>query len=254
LKIHIIIIRQNYGIGFLWFSIPVGNFNISRIQSFADEPGTFAFALIPAIFYTYFYSYKKSFYILFITLLFTLSVGILGSFLMYLILFSYKNVKYKIVFVTCILLLILPSDVTSFLFDYIASKFSEPDSGISSVGMRQEGLSMASDKLYENPFGLGLIGNTYLDVSMASSFVIGFVKGGYLGGFFYFFSFTLLLFYAIKFIRIKDVYYKMIGSIYFVFYFSSLSRGEMDITFFHMWIIGMMLYTIINYKKRVYKI
>lgn len=57
-------IRQNYGIGFLWSSIPYYHFHISRLQSFSDEPGTFTFALTPAIFYTYYYKYKTMFYIL----------------------------------------------------------------------------------------------------------------------------------------------------------------------------------------------
>lgn len=238
-------VRGNYGLGFLWYNVPTHGINLTRLQSYSDEPGTFALALIPAIFYAYYNISKFVFVILLSALILTLSVGIFLPFVIVMLLISKKKIVYALPIIVCIIL-IIPENIQSLFLWYIDSK-TVGEGSESSVGSRMEGMYAVYEYLVHKPYGLGITAVSNISQSVDSSFITAFLNAGWIGGAFYLYSFLYLLFFAFKFIYCSYSYFQMIGCIYIVFFLSSLSRGLMDITFFHMWIIGIMIFSIRKY-------
>jgi hypothetical protein len=246
--------RLNYGIGFIWYSIPSGEHVFSRLQSFSDEPGTFALATIPALYYSI-YLKKHIFTVVIASALFlTFSIGIILPVIVVFFLFC-KN-KQKIVRIVSLITIVLIGYMSmgdtpkTALSEYLKTKYSADKNDYTSSQKRNSAAIEAYSLVSSYPLGLGLGGETLVKEAIANFVVLIFVKGGIIGGICGFASFTLLLLWAIKITRKSDdELLKTIGYIYIVNYGAALTRGTIDITFFSFWIIAMQIFAIAKYKS-----
>lgn len=240
-------VRQNFIIGFSWYSVSQGNFNFSRLQSYSDEPATFALACIPALFY--FFYLKKRFELIVVSTAYflTFSLGLYLPLLLYVVIYkrSIVNIIKAIfmTFVTCIVLyLVLPEQILNVLFNYLSSKFTSSNGDMSSVGERISDVIIVLDLIKENIFGYGIIGNKMEQLgSMAIGPISVLIKAGLFGGVLHFLLFSLLFLFSIQKIfnhRNNSLLTNVFLSTYFIFYIASYSRGEIDITYFQLWIIA----------------
>ena len=76
--------RLFFGIGYIWPNTWIGSvIGLERLQSFSDEAGTFAFAVLPAIFLAAYWKMKGRLLIMSVALIFTFSVGAISAWLFF---------------------------------------------------------------------------------------------------------------------------------------------------------------------------
>ncbi|MCK9352697.1 MAG: O-antigen ligase family protein [Gallionella sp.] len=206
--------RLFFGIGFIWPNTWLGSpLGLERLQSFADEAGTFGFAVLPAILLATYWRMKGRVLIMTVALIFTFSVGAILAWL-FITLFGFsaaaKYERGKVKRIVTVLLLVsvfllianyLPFDLLEQFNRYLSAKYTSGDSEGTSVGSRLAALEIALDAIKENPFGFGAnssglslnLGNA----SLAIGWFVPLVEAGVLGWLIYVLAFGAILVHAL---------------------------------------------------------
>ncbi len=205
--------RGFYVFGLLWDKayIHIANgITVLRTQSFADEPGTYAFALIPALFW---YINKRSWLqivILGTGLFSTFSVGAILGVLLILALsvvnlllnkFTSRKLLTNIMIAVSIIIVAaaMYSNRQEKVESYLLTKYDSYASiGETSFGVRLEGFKNNMEHLNDNPIGLGSGGRALLGLQGDIGIVNNVIEAGIVGGTFYIISLVLLGYITLK--------------------------------------------------------
>lgn len=243
--------RTFYGLGLSWrqpIILPSGG-TFFRLQSFADEPGTFAFAATPAIIWEFYNKKIINFIIILIAILLSLSVGAIifvGVFiffsLLYGLFFKNKTILYIIGTTIVLLLFFYLYQITSkneFLLDYAESKYSVGAApGTTSFGKRYEGFKEVIDIFLEQPFGSGAGRKEINEIQADIGWLNPFLEGGAIGGVFYIFSYLVIGIIAIKALILSNKIPQKVFAVSFLsICFAALQRTPVDGSIWHWWII-----------------
>lgn len=207
--------RGFYLIGLFWDKAFInfeGVQTFFRSQSFADEPGTFAFAILPALIYFLYMNRYLLGLLLFTTLLTTFSIGAFLAIAVLLIVACLRNIfslrKFSLkrivalVVIVCTILLgaitirAIVSDDSAMA--YLMTKYDpEAEEGRGSFGVRALGLLSDWEYVKSSAFGSGAGGRHSSDrIGLGDvGFFNNLVESGYLGAMFYlpFTAFVLIL-------------------------------------------------------------
>jgi hypothetical protein len=244
--------RQIYLLGFNWTSIPLpGGLSIIRLQSFCDEPGTFAFALLISIIWSAFYLRKTAYIVLMtIALFLTWSVG--GILLIVPILFYFLYTNFSklpilaksliIVFILVIIsfaIYIQNSEYLSSILDYTSTKYSSVRTNETSVGDRLDSLNIIFGKILLHPEGFGLNStNRDMGVRLSVGWFAPLIESGFLGFSIYIFAFGIILISCFKSIFGKQKKIVIAFSLcIMVNAVAAFQRSSIDGSFFNMFII-----------------
>ena len=112
-----------YGLGVTdkGYTLRFGNLVFARLQSFADEPGTFAAALMPALIWAVYKGWKIAILIGIIALLLTLSFGGLWQLSLLVLLALWKERK-KIILVTSFLTILSLANSMAYSAEYLSER------------------------------------------------------------------------------------------------------------------------------------
>ena len=235
-------VRNNYGLGFLWFRQEVAGLYMSRVQSFSDEPGTFAYALIPALFYSYYFLHKGFFILLLVTMLMTLSLGVVVPVLfLFVFIFDIKRFAVFLILMGILAELTMSSFISEFLVNYVSGKFDGGED-VASYEARSDGVRAVIAKVSNTPLGFGFLANKYVEGSIANSLAISLLKGGVFGLAFYLAMLGTLLFKSVGLFRRGDRLARVVVLTFVAMLLGSFSRGELDITFYQLWLLGSLMY------------
>jgi len=236
--------------------LSINNISLYRLQSLFDEPGSYAFLLLPSIIW-YRYHEKRPFIliILYSALLFTFSIGAIISLLLFhLIVISrskIKILKYFIVisFLILILYLSVPTEYYNAFISFIEYKF-----GIGSFanmhtsgGERLNQLNNFISLIKLNVFGLGLSGNSF---ALTSGILREMIASGIIG------IISLIVIYIIFFLMVLDyikIHNYFLASIGFSIMMEGFQRASMFQSFltFLMFVIFIKMY--IYKKDKIYE-
>ena len=228
-----------------------------RLQGLAEEAGTFAMALLPALFWQLFVR-KRKIHILIILLALLLTMS-LGAFVYLLIVFVFflKNKKFKLL------------GVSSFFLMSIFYSISTETDGPTTVTWsgklisfydRLDGVAVAFKYLSENFYGAGSsLGISEINNAIAVGYINASVDAGFLAGFSYCLAFFILIFLAVKKIKSLSIYKEDDkSSIELAISFSLLSilfmafqRMQPDQSYWHMLFIAIFLFIRFNKNSRV---
>lgn len=206
--------RLFFGIGFIWpntwLGSPVG---FERLQSFTDEAGTFAFAVLPAILLATHWRMKLSACIMIVALIFTFSVGAI-SFWLVIFLFGFlasiiqEGIKLKSLLVFLFFIVVFFLVISYFPFDlveqadrYFSAKYTIGGGSETSIGQRLAGLEIVLNSIREHPLGFGAnssgISLDLGEASLAVGWFIPLIEAGVIGWLIYLLTFGLVLVHAL---------------------------------------------------------
>jgi len=245
-----IFIRKLYSLGSIWpmQHLPIGG-GIFRLQSFADEPGTFAFIALPALFSSYMFKKNIQLFIIILAIILSFSIGAwifliisVISLFLYKLLREKKIIKRLLLFMLLTFTLIILSGIinsSEFLIDYLSTKFaSDYAAGEGSFGGRYFVAVKTFSVLSESPFGFGAGSTSILNMRSNIGWINCLLDSGVIGGIFYFLSFSVLIFSAIKsLLSSNDIYIKIYAIAFLAACFGALQRTPVDGSLWHWWII-----------------
>ncbi len=240
--------------------------NAGRLQGLTEEPGTFAFALLPAYFWLLLVKKAKiRFMIVGLALVFTLSVG---AALFLLLVWLVLRDKYHIrSFASAAILMTISLTLLLFI---IASKnaYSSPGNNmnvadkenrtpptttwagkVQSANDRVSGLKMTLDYLQEHPEGAGSsLGIKAVGNSISVGYLIAAAESGVIGGICYIMTFVVIGWLALILIRRADVH--QIGGVETIAVALSVcgilamgaQRMQPDMSMWHMWLLAIFLH------------
>ncbi len=145
----------------------IGNYSLYRLQSYFDEPGSYAIILIPTIIWYTYYSVNKIHRLtLYLAMILTFSIGGYITLLTVLIYFYFKDRIVNFVFyvlLICFIFVIFYSYIdellnsSSIIIEFIKYKFGigSYENEITSGGTRILQFNIFIDTLISNPFGIG---------------------------------------------------------------------------------------------------
>lgn len=258
--------RLFYGIGFVWPHTWIGSiFGLERLQSFADEAGTFAFALTPAILFAANWGMRVRVAIMLTALIFTFSVGaILVWILIVTFYFVSRNDRKRIwgwgmvLLIFCLTIFLLASsfhflDLLNLGNSYLSSKYSN-EGNMTSVGQRLSDLQILIAKIQEHPWGFGA-GSTGVslgrDVALAIGWFIPLAEAGLLGWLLYLVAFGFILWHAVGdvFCSTSDV--RIAALIVVVNGYAAFQRAGIDSNVWQMfWLITYFRFTATATQRR----
>ncbi len=239
-----------YGLYNTQYDVP---FTLLRMQGFSEEPGTFAFSILPALFWMF--VVKRAYLassILLIGLLASSSVGAMMVMLLLLII-AWGVVRGPR---EPVLSLSLASGVL-LLVGYLSFQLGQEAMinglsgwlktqvlpGYSSMGDRIEAIYIVVVHLLSNPFGTGAgLGMTTVDYAIAVGYANAALEGGVVGGILYLFMFLLLTRFSVQALlasfRSYPEHLEMlaIGMSVLSCVIMGIQRQQPDISFWHMWI------------------
>jgi len=205
--------RLFYGIGFVWPDTWVGSLvGLERLQSFADEAGTFAFALTPAILFAFKWGMKWRAAVMSAALIFTFSIGAIALWVVIVTVYFLSRRERKAIYIWAfaILLICLAVSLTAvFLYmpdiwkmgeNYFMAKFGD-DNNVTSVGQRWSDLKIVILKVLDHPlgFGSGSLGVAFgKGVSLAIGWFIPLAEAGLVGWLLYLLAFGFVLQRAVR--------------------------------------------------------
>ncbi len=238
-------IREFYGIGFIWPDIWIGSVvGLPRLQSFSDEAGTFAFALLPAIVLAAYWRQRWKTGILFLCLIFTFSIG--AYLTIFAIWISYLTVQKKWSYLLGVLIGI---GVLAMLFyaltnqrfvevisNYVGSKSLSFSSDRTSGGQRiEEGIALIKF-VAEAPWGWGA-GSLALDLKLAVAvgWLIPMLESGVAGWLFFVLAFAILIVQACRAAIVSTGLESALGTIIVILAIQGLQRAGLGDTIWHWW-------------------
>jgi hypothetical protein len=248
-------VLENYGLGLIYRPFTFGGYIITRLQSFADEPGSFALGLLPALFWAFFYKRKLMLLVLTLSLLLTMSVGGIFSTGFVAILFAYKKGLSSIlklfgllVIMAVLLFSVTPSWMSKGVNAYLATKYNIEDPTGShtrgtSMGGRLKGAIATFKILQEKPWGYGA-GQAHNAAGrpVAVGWLVILIEAGLVGGLAYFLAFSWLFFLAIKiFLKENNKIKLFVCASYIASYIMSAQRAQIDASFWLLWVITSLL-------------
>jgi hypothetical protein len=251
-------VLENYGLGFSWHSFEIGGYRISRLQSFADEPGSFAHGLLPALYWAFFNQKKIMIIILFLGLLLTFSVGailamvVMGGFLAYKKgLGSFLKIIVLIFLITTIVNFIAPEELIHGVDLYLKTKYDVTGMNITSGGERLDDTKITWQLLLNNPWGYGADqGNKAAQKNIAVGWWVVLIESGFLGGIAYFIAFSWLFVLAvIIFLKENDKIILIVCSSYISSYIMSAQRAKIDASFWLLWLVVSILLVEVYHKE-----
>ncbi len=244
-------IREFYGLGYVWREIWVGSiFGWERLQSYSDEAGTFAFALLPAILLAFYWRMRTRLAVLCIALLLTFSIG---AFVFVLVLGAIKLLSGARSTSRIILLSIFSVSIASVVFliaenqfardfarSYLSSKIGETDEK-TSTGDRLQDLAAAYSIILKKPFGVGISGYQRSKLAFAIGWLIPAVESGIVGFSFYLAAMLLVLRRSWHIALRGSGIERQLAITIFALAFAAFQRSGMDSTVWHwMWLIAFM--------------
>jgi len=248
-------ILDNYGLGLIYRPFTFGGYIITRLQSFADEPGSFAHGLLPALFWAFFHKRKLMVLVFTLSLLLTMSVGGIIATGFVAILFAYKKgvgsflkLFGLLVVIAVLLFSAMPSWISKGVSAYLATKYNIEDPTGShirgtSMGGRLKGAIATFELLQENPWGYGA-GQAHRAAgrAVAVGWLVILIEAGLVGGLAYFLAFSWLFFLAIKiFLRENNKIKLFVCASYIASYIMSAQRAQIDASFWLLWVITSLL-------------
>lgn len=251
--------RQFYWLGLVWPDTWIGSlFNLARLQSFADEPGTFGFVLIPAILFSIQNGNYRAVSILALALFFTFSVGAILAIIMCIAMASYLNTKKRdrwkwILLMACCLLIVfsvyifVDSSSFGFLSTYLSSKYGD-ETDKTSLGDRLNGFEGLVPYLTDRPFGLGVGALDVIGSGVAIGWVIPLVEGGVIAFSLYLAAFAVLCVMAVNILS-KHKSLAPYSYIILTLMFAAMQRGSVDSTVWHWFWVLAFIKEYINAKK-----
>jgi hypothetical protein len=256
-------VLENYGLGFSWHSFEIGGYQISRLQSFADEPGSFAHGLLPALYWAFFNQKKIMVVILFIGLLLTWSVGailamvVVGCILMYKKgLGSFIKVIIFILLITTIVIFTVPKELIQGVDLYLKTKYDVTGMDITSGGERLDNTKITWQLLLNNPWGYGADqANKTAQRNLAVGWLVALIESGFLGGIAYFIAFSWLFILAvILFLKENEKIILIVCSSYISSYIMSAQRAQIDASFWLIWLVISILMVKVYHKENKIKL
>ena len=235
-------IRNAYLFGFTWPNSWIGDLHgLTRLQSFTDEAGTFAYCLLIAIVISYYKEKYFFFSIYSLALLLTFSVGALSAFFLWLIFFVMLSKMNVLKFVTAISIIsiIILAIGNNEIYDYISLYFdakvdyTNVNVERSSLGDRVNAVGVVLQSIENYPFGLGAAGVSEVGISVAVGWIIPLLQTGIVGWILYLLAFLFLLIKAIKASNDLDSDKKAAAQILLILAYAAFQRSEMDGTFWH---------------------
>ena len=233
-------------------------FNIAgRLQGLAEEGGTFAMALLPALFWEFFVR-KKKFYILVILLALLLTMS-LGAFIYLLIIFLcfLKKMKSKLLGLTIIFLMTIPY---IFSIDADSPTTVTWEGKLVSFNHRLEGVTAAFKYLSENFYGAGSsLGMLAVNNAIAVGYINASVDAGLLSGLSYCLAFSILIFLAVKKLKSLSICKEddkssielAISCSLLSILFMGFQRMQPDQSYWHMSFIAFFLFIRFNKNSRI---
>jgi len=237
--------RMFFGIGFIWPGTWIGSmYGLERLQSFTDEAGTFAFAVLPAILLAAYWRMKVRMYVMAAALIFTFSVGAISIWLFIIIFFqlaspTYEGGKVKRVFVMLLFLVTLQWIINYLPFNlleradtYLSAKYTAGGGDETSVGQRLAGFERVIDIVLENPLGFGSnsagLSLDFTQGTLAIGWMVPLIEAGLLGWFFYVLAFGLILVHCLRNAIASRGIVKICAIIILVNGYSAFQRAGID--------------------------
>jgi hypothetical protein len=225
--------------------VTLNGFSFYRFQSIFEEPGTFAFLLLPVIYWYRTVEYNRfKFISLMFMLLWTLSIG--AMFTAIITLFLYSAIKHRLysipIFVSFVVIFILSLGLFPEFQNFLAYKFGvgKFEGQHSSFGARILEISYVSETLSSRLLGVGFSGANILSV-FGNSVSVGLFRqviySGAIGGVAIIALNLFLGIYSIKSMRSTNNRSIFIGFTLLTFIFMGLQRstfidGFMAVTLF----------------------
>lgn len=237
--------REFYGLGFGRGHLPFpGGYDIVRLQSFTDEPGTFAFPLLGAIVWAFYRSKITSGVIMIIALLMTWSVGALAAASIVLAGYLFKKRSFiqlilVVIFVGCVaVFFLINSDSLDLMFRYLETKFSSDEGAVTSVGRRVDNMWTLLDAMQHNPEGYGAGGVAELGLMLGIGWMVSLAESGFLGFVFYLLAGAGLVWLAFKSAWFAEGEVAVYGIMILVLAFAAMQRARVDESIWHFWLIA----------------
>lgn len=235
-------LREFYWLGLTWGSIPFpGGVTISRLQSFSDEPGTFAFALLPAIAWAVYRCRRLCSIVMSVALLLTWSVGAIAAgagLLFFYLLKQRARTSFLIVMAAGAIVAVAfyQTPLMEVLVTYLDTKFG--GGANTSVSHRVLDIMVLFDKMESNPwgFGAGAMSNV-IKVSLAIGWLRALAETGVTGFVAYTLSFALLIATAFRAALDGKGESSTLGAIVLVLAFAAFQRSRMDESLWHLLMI-----------------
>ncbi|MDD5059023.1 MAG: hypothetical protein PHQ60_14235 [Sideroxydans sp.] len=234
--------REFYGIGLGWgqLSIP-GGLTVIRLQSFADEPGTFAFMLLLAIIWSFYKRWMWYVGIMIVALLLTWSVGAMMAGAVLLIAYLMKKRSAVPLLVTLIAVIGIfiiyqsSADLIDLVTHYLETK-SGDDQGTTSYGERLEYLEKLFQLIAIHPEGVGP-GVKAIGFVSPVGWLATLAEAGVLGYFFYFISGLVLIWLSVRSVFLANSEVTILGIMVLVLAFSAMQRARIDYSIWHLWLV-----------------
>ena len=242
--------REFVWLGFVWKDTWIGSrIGLVRLQSFSDEAGTFAFAILPALIFALYSGYFWRSILLTIGMLMTFSVGALGA--MSALSFAFvlsrrgrvgREGKMYIGFVVSLLVLglagylVWSKSLGGFLETYLSAKFGSGTR--TSLGDRVQAIQTLLPMILEKPFGAGFGALNVDKLTVAVGWIVPLFEGGVVGFVFYVMAFGALLLMAVKNLR-RGTAVTAYAYVILVLMIAGLQRTRIDATVWGwFWIVG----------------
>ena len=238
-------IRQVYLLGLVWgyIALPSGE-RLTRLQSFSDEPGTFAFALLIAMIWG---AYRQRRFALLATssaLLLTWSLGaVIAAALIGIVRVARRSVLRAAMLMMVALMVSgvawtsmreTPSGIV--LQQYLATKFGRSEN--TSMGDRVQDVNTLMVGIAHRPGGLGAgaVSHT-MDLSLGVGWLRVLGESGFVGFTFYALALGSLTLVALACALARDGEVAALGTMVVVLAFAALQRTRMDESVWHWWIL-----------------
>ena len=238
-------IRDAYMLGFAWGALPIpGGGKIIRLQSFADEPGTFAFALLIALIWSV---HRRRSYCtvgLTVALLLTWSIGALVAGFGALTVYLWRRLS---------MLGLMALSVAAILTVVVATRLVEPWTEVarlylqtkvglsegSSFGDRLSDIGTVVGALERHPFGLGGGGVArVVSVSLGVGWMRALVEAGFVGFTAYAIALGTLTWLGLRSALSGRGDVAALGSVIVILAFAGFQRARMDESIWHWWLIA----------------
>ncbi len=231
-------LRELYIFGYRWADSWLGDrYNLVRLQSFADEAGTMAFSILPAILLAHMQKKYLKLSVMLLALFLTFSIGALIPILLLTIFHILKNKQYKLLLVLILFAIATTMYLDIYFQEYLSAKFGSSEE-VTSLSVRSQEAIIALNALSMNIFGLGITSLQKLDISLAIGWVVPLIHFGIIAYVFYILAFFSLLVLLFKDMFSKNVINKYLALIVIILYYASMQRAQIDYNIWSwVWII-----------------